>query len=207
MNIIYIYIKRLVCYSMRMNSLSGITPCSIYLYDQSSHHRRRVHPKSFVRRTTTATLLMIAVTLPFSSMALPLPAERFTLTPLFREYPWHSDTFIFNRWLHEACEFKGLRPFAEFLARLDEQVPLASSTEFSDAETRTLLGLPNNYSLHRSQVAPNCRAMSKCWTTMLRFQTLDVLLATRTGTSDMPCEVRPAPTGAKQSEVGVSVLC
>ncbi|KAJ7813788.1 hypothetical protein B0H14DRAFT_3477564 [Mycena olivaceomarginata] len=84
-------------------------------------------------------------------MALPPPAERFMLTPLFREYPWRSDAFIFNRWLHEACEFKGLRPFAEFLARLDEQVPLASSTEFSDAETRALLGLPNNYSLHRSQ--------------------------------------------------------
>jgi hypothetical protein len=50
------------------------------------------------------------------------------------------------------------------------------------------------------------KAMSKCWTMLLRFQVLDVLLATRSGTSDMPCVVRPAPTGIKQIKVSANLV-
>ncbi|KAJ7696646.1 hypothetical protein B0H14DRAFT_2650113 [Mycena olivaceomarginata] len=47
--------------------------------------------------------------------------------------------------------------------------------------------------------------MSKCWTTLLRYQVLDVLLAMRSGTSDMPCLVRPMPTGTQQVELLTSL--
>lgn len=138
-------------------------------------------------------------------MALPIPAERFTHTPLFRHYPWRSDAFVLDRWEQEAREVEGLKAFADFLARLDQQLPPAQSPVYSHSEIRALLGLPNLHNLQRPQVASNSGAMSKCWTTLLRFQTLDVLLATRLGTSDMPCEVHPVPTGSKQTEVSGSV--
>ncbi|KAJ7833515.1 hypothetical protein B0H14DRAFT_2591419 [Mycena olivaceomarginata] len=79
-------------------------------------------------------------------MALPVLGERFTHTPLFRQYPWRSDSFIFDRWEQDAGEVEGLRAFAEFLARLDQL-----------------------------------------------------------GTSDMPCEIHPVPTGTKQTELLASL--
>jgi hypothetical protein len=132
-------------------------------------------------------------------------SERFTHTPLFREYAWLSDAFITGTWVQTAAAFD-LRDYGEFLLKLDHQVPPFSSTEYFDAEWRALLGLPNIHALDRTQVATNSKAMSICWTTLLRYQVLDVLLAMRSGTSDMPCLVRPMPTGTQQVEVSVHLI-
>jgi hypothetical protein len=134
-------------------------------------------------------------------MASPPLLERFTHTPLFREYPWLSDAFISGSWVEAASDVDGLKDYATFLVELDLRVPPANSTAHSDAECRTLLGQDNAYQMVRAQVAANSKAVSQTWTTLLRFQVFDVLLATRWGTSDMPCVVRPAPTGIKQLEV------
>ncbi|KAJ7801009.1 hypothetical protein B0H14DRAFT_2615699 [Mycena olivaceomarginata] len=50
------------------------------------------------------------------------------------------------------------------------------------------LGLENAYNMVRDQVAANSKAVSKTWTTLLRFQVLDVLLATRWG--NVGCSMR-----------------
>jgi hypothetical protein len=127
-------------------------------------------------------------------------SERFTHTRLFREYAWLSDAFLSGTWVQTAEEFD-LKDYAKFLLQLDHQVPPFSSTDYSDAEWRALLGLPNVHSLDAPQVSANSKAMSKCWTTLLRYQVLDVLLAMRSGTSDMPCIVGPPPAGTQQVEV------
>jgi hypothetical protein len=129
-------------------------------------------------------------------------SEQFTHTRLFREYTWLSDAFISGTWVQAAGEFD-LKDYGEFLLQLDYQVPPFSSTDYSDAEWRALLGLANVHALDATRVAANSKAMSKCWTTLLRYQVLDVLLAMRSGTSDMPCVVRPMPTGTQQVEVSV----
>ncbi|KAJ7851422.1 hypothetical protein B0H14DRAFT_2581447 [Mycena olivaceomarginata] len=69
---------------------------------------------------------------------------------------------------------------AQFLVKLDRRVPPVNSTEYSDAENRALLGLDNAYKVARAQVAANSKAVSKTWTMLLRFQVLDVFLATNT---------------------------
>ncbi|KAJ7870658.1 hypothetical protein B0H14DRAFT_3440010 [Mycena olivaceomarginata] len=138
-------------------------------------------------------------------MALQTFPERFTHTPLFREYPWLSDAFLSGRWLEAATHGGGFKDYAEFLVQLDQRVPPANSTEYSDAEGRALLGLDNAYKVVRAQVAANSKAVSKTWTTLLRFQVLDVLLAMKWGISDMPCAVYPAPTGIKQLELLTSL--
>jgi hypothetical protein len=116
-----------------------------------------------------------------------------------------SDAFIFGSWVEAGVAY-GLKDYATFLHDLDQRVPPANSTAHSDAECRALLGLDNAYNMVRDQVAPNSKAVSKTWTTLLRFQVLDVLLATKWGTSDVPCVVGPAPTGLKQNEVRVPLL-
>ncbi|KAJ7804036.1 hypothetical protein B0H14DRAFT_3486788 [Mycena olivaceomarginata] len=78
-------------------------------------------------------------------MALQTFPERFTHTPLFREYPWLSDAFLSGRWLEAATHGGGFKDYAEFLVQLDQRVPPANSTEYSDAEGRALLGLDNAY--------------------------------------------------------------
>ncbi|KAJ7724345.1 hypothetical protein B0H14DRAFT_3519648 [Mycena olivaceomarginata] len=138
-------------------------------------------------------------------MALQTFPERFTHTPLFREYPWLSDAFLSGRWLEAATHGGGFKDYAEFLVQLDQRVPPVNSTEYSDAEGRALLGLDNAYKVVRAQVAANSKAVSKTWTTLLRFQVLDVLLAMKWGISDMPCAVYPAPTGIKQLELLTSL--
>ncbi|KAJ7301296.1 hypothetical protein DFH08DRAFT_827698 [Mycena albidolilacea] len=131
--------------------------------------------------------------------------ERFTHTRLFREYSWLSEAFLSGTWVEAASETKGLKSYGEFLLNLDHQVPLATSIMYSDSEWRALLGLDNICSVDRDQVGTNSRAMAKCWTTLLRFQVLDVLLAAKYGTSDMPCVVHPMPSGTKQAELLTSL--
>lgn len=127
--------------------------------------------------------------------------KRFTHTRLFREYTWLSDAFLSGNWVQVASDVGGLKDYAKFLLQLDHQVPLHSSTDYSDAEFRALLGLTNVHGLDANRVASNSKSMSKCWTILLRFQVLDVLLATMSGTSEMPCLVRPMPTGTQQVDV------
>ncbi|KAJ7715696.1 hypothetical protein B0H14DRAFT_3633005 [Mycena olivaceomarginata] len=131
--------------------------------------------------------------------------ERFTHTQLFREYPWLSDAFVCDNWFEAATAVKGLTDYASFLVELDQRVPPANSTAHCDAEFRALLGLDNVYHMVRDQVAANSQAVAQTWTTLLRFQVLDVLLAMRWGISDTPCVVRPAPTGIKQIELLTSL--
>jgi hypothetical protein len=132
---------------------------------------------------------------------MPPLLERFTHTQLFREYPWLSDAFVCDNWFEAATAVKGLTDYASFLVELDQRVPPANSTAHCDAEFRALLGLDNVYHMVRDQVAANSKAVAQTWTTLLRFQVLDVLLAMRWGISDTPCVVRPALTGIKQIEV------
>ncbi|KAJ7311792.1 hypothetical protein DFH08DRAFT_822550 [Mycena albidolilacea] len=112
--------------------------------------------------------------------------ERFTHTQLFREYPWLSDAFVCDNWFEAATAVKGLTDYASFLVELDQRVPPANSTAHCDAEFRALLGLDNVYHMVRDQVAANSKAVAQTWTTLLRFQVLDVLLAMRWGISDTP---------------------
>ncbi|KAJ7852323.1 hypothetical protein B0H14DRAFT_2580938 [Mycena olivaceomarginata] len=119
-------------------------------------------------------------------MAQPNVPERFTHTRLFREYSWLSDVFLSGTWVEAASETAGLKSYGEFLLKLDHQVPLYTSIMYSDSEWRALLGLDNVHFVERDQV-------------------LDVLLAAKYGTSDMPCIVHPMPSGTKQAELLTSL--
>ncbi|KAJ7865743.1 hypothetical protein B0H14DRAFT_3442775 [Mycena olivaceomarginata] len=84
-------------------------------------------------------------------------SERFTHTRLFREYPWLSDVFTSGSWVEAASDVDGLKDYADFLLQLDHRVPPVSSTDYSDAEGRALLGLPNVYELDETRVSANSK--------------------------------------------------
>ncbi|KAJ7662041.1 hypothetical protein DFH06DRAFT_1325365 [Mycena polygramma] len=126
----------------------------------------------------------------------------FTRSPLFRDYPWRSDSFIDGTWANDASKVDQFKNFAKFLEKLDQNAfPRADSLDYDKATLRALLGLPNVHNIQVQGIGLNSKAVYACWTTLLRFQVLDLLLSVRNGVSDVPSPVCPPPTGEGPSSL------
>ncbi|KAJ7606592.1 hypothetical protein DFH06DRAFT_1347973 [Mycena polygramma] len=126
----------------------------------------------------------------------------FTRSPLFHDYPWRSDSFIDGTWANDASKVDQFKNFAKFLEKLDQNAfPRADSLDYDKATLRALLGLPNVHNIQVQGIGLNSKAVYACWTTLLRFQVLDLLLSVRNGVSDVPSPVCPPPTGEGPSSL------
>ncbi|KAJ7819230.1 hypothetical protein B0H13DRAFT_2378473 [Mycena leptocephala] len=126
--------------------------------------------------------------------------DRFTRTPLFLNYCWRSDAFINHTWAEAAADLEGINHFSKFLQKLDiDEFPRMESMDLDNAIFRAHLGLENQF----GEVATtfNSKASYACWTTLLRFQVLDLLLSMTYGVSDAPCIIAPPPTGSSATDL------
>ncbi|KAJ7603606.1 hypothetical protein DFH06DRAFT_1350064 [Mycena polygramma] len=115
--------------------------------------------------------------------------ERFTQSILFRNFPWYSKHLAEDTW--RDAELNGQNDFLQTMKRIDTEGYPPINYKVDDREFRDLLSLSSfDFS---SQAAPSTAAYA-CWTTLLRFQILDLFLSMY-GVSTEVTPKRPPPQG------------
>ncbi|KAJ7033334.1 hypothetical protein C8F04DRAFT_1184318 [Mycena alexandri] len=122
---------------------------------------------------------------------------RLTATPTFRGYQWRSEAFRNNSWRLVKVD-QATTKFFETLVRLDTEGFPKDSLDWDHATFRAHLGLPNSYGIKiDDQKGYTTKAAGAFWTSLLRFQVLDLLLSLAYGVSSSrsPKELPPNGTG------------
>ncbi|KAJ7038489.1 hypothetical protein C8F04DRAFT_1255770 [Mycena alexandri] len=120
---------------------------------------------------------------------------RLTATPAFREYQWRSETMRKNTWTLAKVD-EATAKFFQTLVQLDREGFPKDSLNIDHATFRAHLGLPNCYNIKIDyQTGYTTKAAGAFWTSLLRFQVLDLLLSLAHGASDAPSPKEPPPNG------------
>ncbi|KAJ7038523.1 hypothetical protein C8F04DRAFT_1179542 [Mycena alexandri] len=121
---------------------------------------------------------------------------RLTATPVFRDYQWRSDAFRTDSWRLAQVD-QAIMKFFQTLVRLDQDGFPRDTMNLDHATFRAHLGLPNCYS-HKidEQRGYTTKAANAFWTSLLRFQVLDLLLSEAHGVSNAPSPKEPPPPGS-----------
>ncbi|KAJ7658373.1 hypothetical protein DFH06DRAFT_1131363 [Mycena polygramma] len=120
-----------------------------------------------------------------------------TASPAFRQYQWRSDPFIKNTW--QDAKLDGIyAKFRRTLIWLDSEGFPLDTGNLDNATFRAHLGLPNSYNIEIDyKQGYTTKAAGAFWTSLLRFQVLDLLLSVDSeyGVSDLPSPSEPPPAG------------
>ncbi|KAJ6497209.1 hypothetical protein C8R47DRAFT_1212746 [Mycena vitilis] len=120
-----------------------------------------------------------------------------TASPAFRQYQWRSDPFVKNTW-QDATLDGAYAKFRRTLIWLDSEGFPLDTGNLDNATFRAHLGLPNSYNIEIDyQKGYTTKAAGAFWTSLLRFQVLDLLLSVDSeyGVSDLPSPSEPPPVG------------
>ncbi|KAJ7033313.1 hypothetical protein C8F04DRAFT_1184297 [Mycena alexandri] len=126
---------------------------------------------------------------------------RLTASPAFRRYQWRSEAFTKNTWRLAEVE-KATTKFFETLVRLDTEGFPKDSLDWDHATFRAHLGLPNFYDIKiDDKKGYTTKAAGAFWTSLLRFQVLDLLLSLAYGVSSSRSPKEPPPNGTGPSNL------
>ncbi|KAJ7755944.1 hypothetical protein B0H16DRAFT_1458464 [Mycena metata] len=130
---------------------------------------------------------------------------RVTLTPFLRGFQWRSDALINDTWHNIRADDIPL-DFIEHMKRLDTQEYPAVHPGINTVTLRALYGLPNSTEAVKPIPGDRSIPARRCWTTLLRFQVLDLLISLNSGVSEILSAKAPLPIESTAVESSQPIL-